>query len=99
MSSIGYHTTVVDFDHLENMHAAVDFIQDIVQHKVVPVLFINGSYIGGWTQLKDLYTNGHLADMYHEWNLNQVQCIDDNSVADSYGDTCDMYYTGDNVPD
>lgn len=37
--------------------------------------------------------------MYHMWNMDQVTCVDDNSVSDSYDDTCSTYYTGDNVPD
>lgn len=97
MNSIGYSSYIVDFDRLDNSGEVVQFMQDYIGNTMVPALFLNGYYIGGFTQLTDSYNSGDLETQYHEWNMRQVECINDDTVGDSYGDTCSNWYTGSNL--
>ena len=99
MNSIGYPSFVVDFDRIQNGQEAMKYVQDYIGNTMVPAIFINRYYIGGYTQLVELYNadDDNLSSQYHNWNMNQVECVNDDSVADSFGDTCSMYYTGTNL--
>ena len=33
------------------------------------------------------------------WNNHETECQNDDSIEDAGGDTCSMYYSGENVPD
>lgn len=67
---------------------------------MVPAIFIRDGYIGGYTQLVNMWNAEAPDDLYtayHEWNLDQIECYNDDTVSDSYGDTCSNWYTGDNL--
>lgn len=100
MNSIGYPSFVVDFDRIENADEAVAYVSDYIGNNMVPAIFVNRYYIGGYTQLVELYNNdapNDLTTQYHEWNMAQVDCVNDDSVSDSFGDTCSNWYTGENL--
>ena len=67
---------------------------------MVPALFVNKQYIGGFSQLKNMYeadSPDDLATAYTAWNTAVITCVNDDSVSDSYNDTCSNWYTGSNL--
>lgn len=49
-NSIGFASYIIDFDDLSNENEAVDWVQDYLGNDMVPAVFTNGHYLGGWTQ-------------------------------------------------
>ena len=64
---------------------------------MLPVIVINGEYIGGYTQLVEGYDHGKLEREYAMWNHHETECYNDDSVTDAVGATCSTYYNGDNI--
>lgn len=52
LSSVGYSSYVIDIDTLSNRAETVAWLQNEVGNSMVPAIFINKVFIGGYTQLK-----------------------------------------------
>lgn len=44
-----------------------------------------------------MWESGELATEFETWNEAVVECLNDDTVSDSYGDTCSNWYNGDNI--
>ena len=60
LNSVGYASYIIDLDTLTNSQESIAFIQDVLNNNMVPAVYINGYYIGGFTQLKEMYEDGEL---------------------------------------
>lgn len=47
--------------------------------------------------MKDMYTSGDLATEYVAWMTRRNTCVNDDTIGDSFGDTCSNWYTGTNL--
>lgn len=72
-------------------------MQDVLGTNMVPAVYLNGYYIGGWTQLTESWNDGSLESEYADWVDHANTCVNDDSVGDSYGDLCSNWYTGENL--
>lgn len=63
-----YHVTlqVYDLDTLYNSQQIMDELSKQTGRTTVPNIFIFGRYVGGYTELKNLYDTGKLQEILHD---------------------------------
>lgn len=61
---------VIEIDRHPQGKAILKYVQAMTEHRTVPIIFVRGNFLGGFTDVNDLYSTGrlqsdYLADLTH----------------------------------